>query len=115
MQLESLRSPVRSWCSLHFLAIGIAGLNRLRPFPALHVSGVWNAPIPALSSDSYLSFCEAQPVGQLLPLGSHHIVVLVEGALQPQQLRGGEGGANALGLAGERAMQEQAVRAAVLT
>lgn len=32
---------------------------------------------------SYLCFCEAQPIGQLLSLGAHHIMILFKGMFQP--------------------------------
>lgn len=58
---------------------------------------------------AHLSFREAEAVRQLLPLGAHHVVVLLEGALQPQELRGREGRADPLGLAREGAVQKQPV------
>lgn len=31
----------------------------------------------------YLCFCQAQPVGQLLPFGTHHVMILLKGMFQP--------------------------------
>lgn len=59
--------------------------------------------------DYYLRLREAEAAGQLLPLRTHHVVVLLEGALQSQQLRGREGRADPLGLAREGAVQKQPV------
>lgn len=59
--------------------------------------------------DYYLRLREAEAAGQLLPLRAHHVVVLLEGALQSQQLRGREGRADPLGLACEGAVQKQPV------
>lgn len=50
---------------------------------------------------AYLRLRETKAAGQLLPLSSHHVVILFEGSLQPQQLRGREGRADPLGLACE--------------
>lgn len=57
----------------------------------------------------YLGLGEAEAAGQLLALGAHHVVVLLEGPLQPQELGRREGGADALGFAGEGPVQEQAL------
>jgi len=57
----------------------------------------------------YLGLGEAEAAGQLLALGAHHVVVLLEGPLQPQELRRREGGADALGLPSEGAVEEQAL------
>lgn len=57
----------------------------------------------------YLCLGEAEAAGQLLALGAHHVVVLLEGPLQAQQLRRGKGRADALGLAGEGAVQQEAL------
>ncbi|KAL7984816.1 hypothetical protein Chor_003386 [Crotalus horridus] len=54
-----------------------------------------------------LGLGEAEAAGQLLVLGAYHIVVLLEGALQLQQLRGRKGGADPLRLPGEGPMEEQ--------
>jgi len=42
-------------------------------------------------------------------------VVLLEGSLQAEELRGGEGRPDAFGFSGERAVQEQAVLGHVVT
>ena len=39
---------------------------------------------------SYLCLGEVEGLGELLPLGSHHVLVLLEGLLQLQQLAGAE-------------------------
>ena len=39
-----------------------------------------------------------QRLGEVLPLLAHHVLVVLEGLLQLEQLRGGEGGADPLGL-----------------
>ena len=39
-----------------------------------------------------------QCLGELLPLLAHHVLVVLEGLLQLEQLRGGEGRADPLGL-----------------
>lgn len=64
---------------------------------------------------AYLCLRQAQAVGQLLPLGSNNIVVLLEGSFQTQQLRRGEGRSDALGLPGEGAVEQQAVLGHVVT
>lgn len=67
------------------------------------------------SGPAHLGLGQAQAAGQLLPLGADHVVVLLEGPLQPQQLRGREGGADPFGLPGEGSVEQQALRTAVLT
>lgn len=57
----------------------------------------------------YLGLGEAEAAGQLLAFGAHHVMVLLEGPFQPQQLGWGEGGADAFGFAGEGAVQEEAL------
>lgn len=59
-------------------------------------------------ASGYLGFGEAEAAGQLLAFGAHHVVVLLEGSFQPQELRRREGGADALGFPGEGAVEEQA-------
>lgn len=59
--------------------------------------------------ERYLGLGEAEAAGQLLALGAHHVVVLLEGPLQAQELRRREGGTDALGFPGEGAVQEQAL------
>lgn len=66
-------------------------------------------------SAAHLCLRQAQAVGQLLPLGSNNIVVLLEGAFQAQQLRRGEGRPDALRLPGEGAVEQQAVLGHVVT
>lgn len=63
---------------------------------------------------AYLRLSQAQPAGQLLPLRSDHIVILLEGSFQTEQLRGRECRSDAFGLPGERAMEEQVLRTMVL-
>lgn len=58
---------------------------------------------------AHLRLRQAQTVGQLLPLGSHHVVVLLEGSLQAQQLGRGEGRPDALRFPGEGTVEQQAV------
>jgi len=53
-------------------------------------------------------------VRELLPLRSHHVVVLLERVLQPQQLRRGERGPDSFGLPGQRVVQEEALRAGLV-
>lgn len=72
-------------------------------------------PLQHVSHDAYLRLRQAQPAGQLLPLGSDHVVILLEGALQTQQLRRREGRADAFGLPGKRSVEQQVLRTAVLT
>lgn len=62
-----------------------------------------------------LCFRQTQAVGQLLPLGSHHVVVLLERALQAQELGRGEGRADAFGFPGEGTVEEQTVLGHVAT
>ena len=51
-----------------------------------------------------------QRLGELLPLLAHHVLVVLEGLLQLEQLRGGEGGADPLGLPeGEQELREAGV------
>lgn len=87
------------------------GRTRATPVPARpHL--YWGPPGergPPIWGDYYLRLREAEAAGQLLPLGAHHVVVLLEGALQAQQLRGREGRADPLGLAREGAVQKQPV------
>lgn len=47
---------------------------------------------------------------ELLPLGSDHVVVLLEGVLEAQQLRGGEGGSDPFGLPGQSVVEQEALR-----
>lgn len=63
----------------------------------------------------HLRLGQAEAAGQLLPLGAYHVMVLLEGPLQAQQLRRREGGSDPLGLPGERAVEEQAVLGRVVT
>lgn len=63
---------------------------------------------------AYLRLGQAQSAGELLPLGSHHVVVLLEGPFQPEQLRGRERRPDAFGLPGEGAVKEKVLRAVVL-
>lgn len=63
---------------------------------------------------AYLRLRQAQPAGQLLPLRSDHIVVLLEGSFQSEQLRGRERRPDAFGFPGERAVQEKVLRTVVL-
>lgn len=57
----------------------------------------------------YLGLGEAEAAGQLLALGAHHVMVLLKGPFQPQQLGWGEGGADTFGFAGEGAVKEEAL------
>lgn len=58
---------------------------------------------------AHLCFRQVETVGQLLPLGSHHVVVLLEGSFQAQQLGRGEGRPDAFRFPGEGTVEEQAV------
>lgn len=58
---------------------------------------------------AHLCFRQAEAVGQLLPLGSDHVMVLLEGSLQTQELGRREGRADALGFPGKGAVEQQAV------
>lgn len=49
-------------------------------------------------SCNYLSFSQAEGLGERLPLCAHHIVIALEGVLQLQQLRRRECSADPLGL-----------------
>lgn len=60
----------------------------------------WSWPAPA-----YLCLRQAESLGQLLALRSHHIMIALKGVLQLKQLRGREGGAHPLWLA-KRLQQE---------
>lgn len=71
-----------------------------------------HAPVPR---QAYLRLGQAQPTGQLLPLRSDHVVILLEGSFQTEQLRGREGRPDAFGLPGERAVKEKVLRTVVLT
>lgn len=51
---------------------------------------------------------------QLLPLGAHHVVVLLEGVFQPQKLGRGKGGSDPLRLSGQRVVQKEALWACVI-
>ena len=68
-----------------------------------------NTKIPPKLILAYLGLGQAEAVGQLLPLGADYVVVLLEGPLQPQQLRGRESRADTLGFPGEGPVQEQAI------
>lgn len=85
------------------------GETRAPPAPAPPTSTWARGPSAGRRGDYYLRLREAEAAGQLLPLGAHHVVVLLEGALQPQELRGREGRADPLGLAREGAVQKQPV------
>lgn len=63
---------------------------------------------------SYLGLGEAETVGQLLPLRSHHIMVLLEGVLQPEELGRGEGGSDPFGFPGQSVVQQEALRTGVI-
>lgn len=63
----------------------------------------------------HLRFRQAQAARQLLPLGPHNVVVLLEGSLQTQELGRREGGPDAFGLPGKRTVEEQAVLGHVVT
>lgn len=64
---------------------------------------------------AYLGLGQAQPAGQLLPLRSDHVVILLEGPFQTEQLRWREGRPDAFGLPGERAVEEEVLRTVLLT
>lgn len=64
---------------------------------------------------SYLSFCEAEAVGELFPLRSHHVMVLLERVFEPQQLRGRERRPDPFGLPGQRVVQKKALRTRFVT
>lgn len=68
---------------------------------------------PRLRS-AHLSFREAEAVRQLLPLGAHHVVVLLEGVFQPQKLGRGKGGSDPLRLSGQSVVQKEALGACVV-
>ena len=68
----------------------------------------------AAPGPAHLSFREAEAVRQLLPLGAHHVVILLEGVFQPQKLGRGKGGADPLRLSGQRVVQKEALRACVV-
>ncbi|KAB1271709.1 hypothetical protein Cadr_000009604 [Camelus dromedarius] len=61
-----------------------------------------------------MRFREAEAVRQLLPLGAHHVVVLLEGVFQPQKLGRGKGGSDSLRLSGQSVVQKEALRACVV-
>lgn len=65
-----------------------------------------NRPPQKIGENVYLRFGEAEAAGQLFPLGSYHVVILLKGSLQPQQLRGREGRADPFGLACEGPVQK---------
>ncbi len=56
------------------------------------------------TTNVYLSLRQTEAVSELFPLGSDYIMVLLEGSLQAQQLRGRERGADPLGLPRERSV-----------
>lgn len=68
----------------------------------------------AWSPLTHLSFREAEAMRQLLPLGAHHVVVLLEGVFQPQKLGRGKGGSDPLRLSGQRVVQKEALWACVI-
>lgn len=68
----------------------------------------------AAPGPAHLSFREAEAVRQLLPLGAHHVVILLEGVFQPQKLGRGKGGADPLRLSGQGVVQKEALRACVV-
>ena len=51
-----------------------------------------------MNPQQYLSLREVERLGEFLPLLPDDVLVLLEGLLQLQQLVGGEGGADPLGL-----------------
>lgn len=59
---------------------------------------------------SYLSFCEAEAVRELLPLCSNHVVVFFKRVLEPEQLRRRKRRADPFGLPGERVVQKETLR-----
>lgn len=71
-------------------------------------------PCSSVSHDAYLRLGQAQPAGQLLPLSSDHVVVLLEGSLQAEQLRGRERRPDPFGFPGERPVKQQVLRTTVL-
>lgn len=48
--------------------------------------------------DNYLSFREIESLGELLPLGAHHVLVLLEGLLELEELARAERRPDPLGL-----------------
>lgn len=70
---------------------------------------------PHSSRDAHLRLRQTQRAGQLLPLRSDHVVVLLEGSLQSEQLGRREGRPDPFGFPGERAMEQQVLRTAVLS
>lgn len=69
---------------------------------------------PSVSHHAYLRLGQTQPAGQLLPLGSDHVVVFLKGSFQTEQLRGRERRPDPFGFPGERAVEQQVLRATVL-
>lgn len=61
------------------------------------------------SSASYLSFCEAKAVGELLSFCSHHIMVFLERVFEPQELRRRKRCPDSFGLSGQRVVQKEAL------
>lgn len=58
---------------------------------------------------SYLSFCEAKAVGELLPLCSHHVMVFLKRVFEPQELRRWKRCPDPFGLSGQRVVQKEAL------
>lgn len=69
---------------------------------------------PSVSHDAYLRLRQTQPAGQLLPLGSDYVVILLEGSFQTEQLGGRERRPDPFRFPGERAVKQQVLRTAVL-
>lgn len=59
---------------------------------------------------SYLSFCEAEAMRELLPLRSYHVVVFFKRVLEPEQLRRRKRRADPFGFPGERVVQKETLR-----
>ena len=56
---------------------------------------------------THLGFGELETLGEILPLGAHHVVIPFELLLELEELRGREGGADPLRLPVERVAHQQ--------
>lgn len=70
--------------------------------------------LSAVSHHAYLRLRQAQAAGQLFPLGSDHIVILLESPFKAEQLRRRERRPDPFGFPGERTVKQQVLRTAVL-
>lgn len=71
--------------------------------------------LPSVSHDAYLRLRQTQPAGQLFPLRSDHVVILLKGSFQTEQLRRRERRPDPFRFPGERTVKQQVLWTAVFS